>query len=291
MNYPYCQFTFTEWNPMQAQCLPYLTKDGNLVVSASVASGKTAIAEAIMGYELSFGKCVYVSPLRSIGSERFEEWKRHPTFESRRPLLMDGDHHPEKGELEKAGIVITTVETMDMSCRSKQDWLGAVSLLVVDEAHFIGDETRGPSLEAMLMSFTSVNPRARLLLLSGTMSNARELAVWVKLLNGKPTAFVQSSWRPTPLKTRIEIAEGFRDTLDAVAREIPKNIKTLVFVHSKKLGEELCKRLRKKHTSCLFFTSDLDEVKRTQALGAFRSPCSGIDVLVSTSSLAMGVNI
>lgn len=276
---------------MQRQCLPYFTEDRNLVVSASVASGKTAVAEAIMGYEMSHGRCIYVSPLRSIGAERYDTWKEHPTFKERFPILVDGDHHSEKEEMEKAGIVITTVESLDMACRMKADWTMDSSLLVVDEAHFLSDGKRGSSLEAVLMEFTLNNPRARVVLLSGTMSNAKELAIWIKSLNGKPTAFVQSSWRPTPLKKRIVIADGFTDSLNVAMKEIVSDEKTLIFVHSKKLGEELCRRLKKKRIRCAFFASDLDESHRKQVLASFRSPSSGLNVLVSTSSLAMGVNI
>ena len=51
--YPYCRFEFPEWNPVQEKCLELFTQDCNMVVGASVASGKTAIAEAVMGYELT----------------------------------------------------------------------------------------------------------------------------------------------------------------------------------------------------------------------------------------------
>ena len=81
---------------MQEKCVPYFTEDRNLVISANMASGKTAVAEAIMGYEIHHGKCIYVSPLRSIGTEKYTSWKEHPTFSSHPILLLDGDHHPEK---------------------------------------------------------------------------------------------------------------------------------------------------------------------------------------------------
>jgi replicative superfamily II helicase len=44
LNYPYCEFDFIDWNPVQKKCYPYFTQDCNLVVSASTASGKTIIA-------------------------------------------------------------------------------------------------------------------------------------------------------------------------------------------------------------------------------------------------------
>ena len=73
-NYPYCAFDFTNWNPVQEKCYSYFTQDCNLVVSASVASGKTVIAEAIFGYELaqnSNSKIAYVCPLKALGNEKY----------------------------------------------------------------------------------------------------------------------------------------------------------------------------------------------------------------------------
>lgn len=293
MNYPYCQFDFDAWNPMQEKCVPHFTEDCNLVVSASMASGKTAIAEAIIGYELRHGKCLYVSPLRSIGAEKYDKWKLHPTFSQCKILLLDGDHHPEQKELEEAEIVIPTVESLDIALRGGSEWLKDVSVLVVDEAHMIGDESRGRTLEHVLMSFTELNVSSRLVLLSGTLPNTREIAVWVKSLNGKPTSFVKSAWRPTTLFTRIEMAEGFGASIKTALKEIKasKGKKTLVFVHSKKMGEELKKELKKNSVKAAFFSSEVDEERRTTILNMFKSPYSGLDVLVSTSSLAMGVNV
>ncbi|MBP5459500.1 MAG: DEAD/DEAH box helicase [Clostridia bacterium] len=295
MIYEYCHFPFDEWNRMQERCVPWFTEDRNIVVSASMASGKTAVAEAVMGYELHNGpgKCVYVSPLRSLGAERHAAWKEHVTFSDCLPLLMDGEHHHEPSEYSASRLIVSTIESMDMACRSREGWVGSVAVLVADEAHFLADPRRGHSLEALLMRFSSMVPSARLILLSGTLSNAREIASWVKSLNGKPTSFIQSSWRPTELFKRVEEADGFGRTLEKAVCEIKagEGGKTLVFVHSKKLGEELCKRLKKAGVRCAFFTSDMDEAARSSSLALFKASMSGLDVLVSTSSLAMGVNV
>ena len=278
---------------MQEKCVPHFAEDKNLVVSASMASGKTAVAEAIIGYELNHGKCIYVSPLRSIGFERHEKWIAHPTFSKHRIILLDGDHHPEKKELDEAEIIIPTMESLDLSMRGNSNWVKQASLLVIDEAHMIGDFERGRTLEHVLMTFTSINPNARIVLLSGTLPNTKEIASWVKSLNNKPTSFVKSSWRPTELMTRIEIVDGFGDTIKKALKEIKsfKKMKVLVFVHSKKMGDELRKELKKNSIKAAFFNSEVDEDKRSAMLNAFKSPYSNLDVLISTSSLAMGVNV
>ena len=112
-NYPYCEFDFYEWNPVQKQCLQYFDCDCNLVVSSTTASGKSAIAEAIMGYELCASqdsKAIYVSPLKAIGCEKYEQWRKHPTFENYKSLLVSGDLKATQDEFNASRLIVSTVE-------------------------------------------------------------------------------------------------------------------------------------------------------------------------------------
>ena len=105
IDFPYCWFDFEEWNPMQEKCVPFFTQDKNLVVSATVAAGKTAIAEAIISYELSKSdsKAIYVSPLKALSIEKYEGWRKHETFQSYHTLMVDGDHRVEQEAFQRSG--------------------------------------------------------------------------------------------------------------------------------------------------------------------------------------------
>ena len=67
--------------------------------------------------------------------------------------------------------------------------------------------------------------------------------------------------------------------------------KMLVFVHSKVVGENLCKFLRDYSVSCAFYHSGVMPKARETMIADFRNEYSGLHVLVCTSSLGMGVSL
>ena len=298
LDYPYCDFTFSEWNPVQAKCVPFFTEDCNLVVSASTASGKTAIAEAIMGYELKrndTNKVIYVSPLKAIGNEKHTEWSRHDTFREYPIALVSSDTETTQSDFENSRLIVSTVESMNLRCRARDRWIKDVAVLVFDEAHLLMDETRGSGSESLIMNITMLNPDCRVICLSGTLSNHVEIAKWLKACNGKATKYVSSSWRPTELIKSVEVAEDLDEQnkyLLSEARKISRgDMKMLIFVHSKVVGESLCKYLKDYGVPCAFYNAGVHQKVREQIIADFRNEYSGLNVLVCTSSLGMGVTL
>lgn len=297
-NYPYCEFNFTDWNPVQQKCLPFFTEDCNLVVSASTASGKTVIAEAIMGYVLSQNdnnKVIYVSPLKAIGNEKFDDWKKHPTFGKYEKVLVSSDEQITQGDFENARMIISTVESINIRCRARDRWIKNVKALIFDESHLLNDKSRGSGSESMIMSFTQLNPDSRIICLSGTMSNYIEIAKWLKSCNGKPTKYVNSTWRPSKLVKRLQVIDTYDEQLKFIlqqSRQIYENDeKMLIFVHSKKKGQIICDYLKEYNVYCAFYNAGLKPDLRQKMLYDFRNEYSGLNVLICTSSLSMGVTL
>ena len=296
--YPYCDFDFDEWNPVQLKCVPFFTEDCNLVVSASTASGKTVIAEAIMGYELArtqTSKVVYVSPLKAIGNEKHGDWMRHPTFRDYPIVIVSSENDVTQSDFENSRLIVSTVESMNLRCRARDRWIRDISVLVFDEAHLLMDRSRGAGSESLIMNVTMLNPKCRVVCLSGTMSNYIEIARWLKACNQKTTRYVSSDWRPTELVKSVEMAEDFdeqsRFILQEARRMVDEDRKMLVFVHSKVVGEKLCKFLRDYSVSCAFYHSGVMPKARETMIADFRNEYSGLHVLVCTSSLGMGVTL
>ena len=296
--YPYCDFDFDEWNPVQLKCVPFFTEDCNLVVSASTASGKTVIAEAIMGYELAridTSKAVYVSPLKAIGNEKHGDWRRHPTFREYPMVIVSSDNDVTQGDFENSRLIVSTVESMNLRCRARDRWIKDIAVLVFDEAHLLMDESRGSGSESLIMNMTMLNPKCRIVCLSGTMSNYLEIARWLKACNGKTTRYVNSSWRPTELIKKVEIAEDFDEqnkfVLNEARRISQDEQKMLVFVHSKVVGENLCRFLKDYGVACAFYNAGIQPKVRERIIADFRNEYSGLNVLVCTSSLGMGVTL
>ena len=287
---------FYEYNVVQSSVIPFCDSDNNMVVSFAVATGKTVIAECCFGYHVSAGdKVAYVSPYRSLCMEKFTKWEGDVHFESGGVAMHTGDKRSSHALLRGAMLTATTCESFDSRTRSLkwQSWLRELRCVVFDEAHTLGDPCRGMAVEAAMMRLTKCNPDCRLVLLSATMSNAKQVAEWVKSLNRKLTKCFSSAWKPNTIRVEQFHVNGRDETVDTVIERAvsDQGKKTIVFVHSKVLGKELTKRLRKQGVQTCFHNASVNRKKRQKIEKAFNDPTSGLDLLVSTSTLGAGVNI
>lgn len=296
--FPYYSPPFREYNVVQAKVVPHLDKDENIVVSFATATGKTVLAECAFAYHLQTNpdcKVVYVCPYRSLGAEKYGIWKEQPQLSGCGVLLSTGDTNVDIGEYDAARLIITTSESFDSKTRSGQhsDWLKSVACVVFDEAHLLGDKHRGSAVEMSMIRMAEVNPNARLILLSATMGNTNEIARWVKSLNGKKTVSAESSWRPVKVETYYHavsnLEEKMKKTVELAGESV--DVKTVVFVHSKILGSNLVKRLRASGIRAVFHNASVPATKRRIMEDRFNDRMSGLNVLVSTSTLSAGVNI
>ena len=69
-------------------------------------------------------------------------------------------------------------------------------LVILDEAHFLGDRDRGVVWEEIMIYLPA---RINLLLLSATIGNGEEIAAWLASIRGKPCRVIREEKRPVPL--------------------------------------------------------------------------------------------
>jgi len=69
-------------------------------------------------------------------------------------------------------------------------------LVVLDEAHFLGDADRGVVWEEIMIYLPA---RINLLLLSATIGNGEEIARWLETIRKKKCAVIREEKRPVPL--------------------------------------------------------------------------------------------
>lgn len=310
-NYPYWQYKFPAFNPVQSMVLPYQRTNINGVISAATSAGKTICAEFFMDDVLAAGKTViYMSPLKSLTQEKFTDWEiRYP---EKNITILTGDYVLNEGlkaELNAADIIVMTSEMVDSRTRrmntEKNYWLHNVGLLIVDEAHILTTE-RGHAVETGIMRFTKINPNARVLLLSATMPNVDQLGIWLTMLNGKPSQVWKNTWRPVPLTLNLleypiaMFARGREDYWENQRRKIALAVETamskpnekfLIFVHDKGTGKAIVKELEQENERALFHNADLDLEERLEVERDFANREDGLRVLVSTSTLAWGRNL
>lgn len=294
--YPWYRPDFLEYNVAQEAVIPFCDEDKNLIVCFGTAVGKTVIAECCFGYHLSNeGKVAYVSPYRSLCSEKFDKWTNDIYLSISKVAIHTGDRRSNPKRLLTAGLTVITTESFDNRTRVSgkwKTWLEGLECVVFDEAHMIGDPNRGAAIESSIMRFTEMNPECRLILLSATMDNAIEIARWIKSLNDIPTKCFTSNWRPNEVEV-VEYSENGWDSMikKVVERATDKNGKTIVFVHSKRVGKTLVDKMKKAGVMTAFHNASMRQKKRDEIERAFNDKNSNMNVLISTSTLGAGVNI
>jgi len=194
---------FTKLYPPQAEAVKAgLLKGKSVLVSAPTASGKTLIAILAMLSYLSKnkGKVIYLSPLRALASEKFLEFKKLEKLSIGNKIkvgISTGDFENIEKKLESNNILVLTNEKMDSIIRHGVEWIEEIGLVISDEIHLIGDESRGPTLEMILTQLKRLENKPQILGLSATISNSQELADWLDC------NLVQSEWRPVPLSEGV----------------------------------------------------------------------------------------
>ena len=177
-----------------------------LVVQMPTSSGKTLVAEFAIVQALALNPdatVAYVVPTRALVNQMTLRLRGDlsplglnveaavPVFEldSVEDSLLQG---------ERIHVLVTTPEKLDLLLRQRHAAVADLALVVADEAHNLGDGTRGARLELMLASVKRERAAARFLLLSPFLPNASDLAAW---LGDDPEATVAVDWKPTELVT------------------------------------------------------------------------------------------
>ena len=247
-----------------------------------------AIAEALSGG----ARAIYVSPLRALAAELATRWQKR--FAGSRVGVFTGDYgkagRPYPVAFRDARVLVMTPERLDACTRAWRahwSWLPEVDLVVVDEFHLLGDRHRGGRLEGTISRLRRLNPFARLLGLSATLGNRPELADW---LGGVEYG---SGWRPVPMEWRVvryrKADEKPRMLVDEVRRNVCRGGKSLVFVQSRRRAEELGRHLQASGLRAGHHHAGLSHSERNAVEARLR--VGAVDVLVSTSTLEMGLNL
>ncbi len=192
----------------------------NILLSIPTAAGKTLIAELCMIKAIlqNQGRCLYIAPLKALASEKYDEFHKKYDSLGIKAGIATGDLDSPSRYLNRYQILIATAEKVDSLLRSRAKWLiDSLSVVVLDEIHFINDGSRGPTLEILIARIKQLNPNVQILALSATVSNAKEMADWLKAKH------VESQWRPVPLKEGVYFNEQitFQDAGTKIIKEEP----------------------------------------------------------------------
>jgi ATP-dependent RNA helicase HelY len=188
-------------DPFQTEAVERILREDVLVV-APTGAGKTWIAlEATKAYLNRGSRVWYATPLKALSNAKYDEFGEALGRENVGILTGDRKENPD------APVIVGTTEILRNQLydgmEAGQDL--PLQLVVLDEAHYLGDIDRGVVWEEVLIYLPG---RIRLLLLSATVSNASEVAQWLIHTRGTRCTVVQAQDRPVPLHVLFRTPQG-----------------------------------------------------------------------------------
>ncbi len=263
--------------PPQEEAIKVGVLEGkNLLLATPTASGKTLVAMLAVGKTIleDKGKVIYLTPLRALAQEKYEEFKQLETLTKScgdmvKVLISTGDYDSKSELLSKGDVLIMTNEKFDSLLRHGVSWIDEVSLFVADEVHLVGDIYRGPTIETILTKIIAFTPEAQIIALSATIKNAKEFAKW---LNAR---IVDIEWRPVSLREgvymhgEVYFSDNTKRKIDPTNRGLPIDLsadtvrdggQSLIFTETRRRSVSLAMKASEVASSYLT-ESEKDEAK------------------------------
>ncbi|HSM44674.1 MAG TPA: DEAD/DEAH box helicase, partial [Acidimicrobiia bacterium] len=191
-----------EPDDFQLEAAGAIARGNSVVVTAPTGAGKTLVAEAATHLGRAEGRRVfYTTPIKALSNQKFSDLTA--AYREGEVGLLTGDNvvNPD------APVIVATLEVLRNMIYADVERLDDVATVILDEAHYLQDRTRGAAWEEVIIHC----PRhVRFVCLSATISNNRQFADWIEERRG-PTELIASTERPVPLESMYMVKERSGD--------------------------------------------------------------------------------
>ena len=185
-----------ELDDFQKEAINHIQNGKSVVVCAPTGAGKTCIAQSAIHLALENQERIfYTTPLKALSNQKYNDFSR--IYGQDCVGLLTGDTTINRN----AQVVVMTTEVFrnmlyGTTFGSLKDNLKDVKYVVLDEVHYMNDESRGTVWEESII-YCPVN--IQLIALSATVQNSRQLTDWINTVHSK-TELVYTDFRPVPLR-------------------------------------------------------------------------------------------
>ncbi len=185
-----------ELDDFQREAIEHIQNGKSVVVCAPTGAGKTVIAQSAIHLALEKGERIfYTTPLKALSNQKYNDFSS--LYGSDTVGLLTGDTTINRD----ASIVVMTTEVFrnmlyGTTFGSVKDNLKNVKYVVLDEVHYMNDESRGTVWEESII-YCPTN--IQIIALSATVKNSKQLTDWINTVHSK-TELVYTDFRPVPLR-------------------------------------------------------------------------------------------
>ncbi len=178
------------YDRFQQEAIDYINQGFSVIVSAPTGAGKTAIAEHVIlsCIENKIG-VIYTAPIKALSNQKFRDFQKQ--FQDNIGILT-GDVSLNS----EAPVLIMTTEILRNKILDEPASLKKYSWVIFDEIHYIDNPERGTVWEESLIFLPS---HIKILGLSATIPNIKQLSAWIESIHNKPIKVVIEENRPVPL--------------------------------------------------------------------------------------------
>jgi len=252
----------------------------NVLLTTPTASGKTLVAIIAAGKRIleDGGKAVYLTPLRALAAEKYEEFKMlealtKPDGLNVKVRISTGDYDSPGEFLRDGDLIVLTNERFDSILRHGASWLDDVRLYVADELHLVGLPKRGPTLESILTKIRTFSSDSQIIGLSATITNGATIAKWLgaELINidWRPVKLVEGVWDHGRIiyadgRTKTVKSTGRGAAIDVAADVLDEGGQALIFAETRRRAVSLAAKAAEvtKHYLTEEEKKELSEVSR-----------------------------
>ena len=197
------------YDRFQQESIDYINSGLSVLVCAPTGAGKTAIAEHIINrcIEQKIG-VIYTAPIKALSNQKFRDFQGE--FGDHIGILTgDVSLNPD------APVLIMTTEIFRNKVLDEPESLKKYSWIIFDEIHYLDNPERGTVWEESLIFLPA---HMKILGLSATIPNIKQLADWMESIHKKPVKMVVEEKRPVPLHFLYHCNNEIADNLNRIKK-------------------------------------------------------------------------